>query len=110
MNDILQVLMDMKSGAIAADINEKFTEVVTAVLTNAGKGELTLTLSVKPSRMGSGGVVLEVETTHECRLKKPDRDFGRSVFFVTKEGKLTREDPDQTNMFRVEEKNVRRTQ
>lgn len=103
MNDILAVLMDMRSGAVASDISSKFDEVVKAVLDTGGKGELTIKLFVKPSKMGMGGCVIEVEAEHECKLKKPELAIGRSVFFVTKDGKLTREDPNQTAMFAQEE-------
>lgn len=99
MNDVLQVLLDMRNGAVAADVSAKFDEVVKAVLDTGGKGELTVKLFVKPSKMGMGGCVIEVETEHECKLKKPELAIGRSVFFVTKEGRLTREDPNQAAMF-----------
>ncbi len=106
-NDILQVLLDMRNGAVAADVSKKFDEVVAAVLETGGKGELTIKLFVEPSKMGMGGCVLEVEAKHECKLKKPELSIGRSVFFITKEGRLTREDPNQVAMFTKEEADVR---
>ena len=102
-NDLLSILLEMRSGAVAADISSKFDEVLKAVLDTGGKGELNIKLLVKPSKMGMGGAVIEVETEHECKVKKPELAIGRSVFFVTKEGRLTREDPAQTAMFAVEE-------
>ncbi len=107
MNDILSVLLDMRSGAVAADISKKFDEVVAAVLETGGKGELTVKLFVEPSKMGMGGCVLEVEAKHEVKTKKPELSIGRSVFFITKEGKLTREDPNQAQMFSKEEDHAR---
>jgi hypothetical protein len=111
MNDVLQVLLDMRQGAVAADVSKKFDEVVQAVIETGGKGELTLKLSVKPSKMGMGGCVIEVETSHECKLRKPQLDIGKSTFFVSREGKLTRDDPNQTSMFETKEtKNVGKPQ
>ena len=101
-NDILAVLMDMKSGAVAADISAKFDDVVKAVLETAGKGELTIKLTVEPSKMGMGGCVIEVTAKHECKTKKPELAIGNSVFFVTRDGRLTREDPNQEAMFEQE--------
>jgi len=101
-NDILQVLMDMRSGAVAADINEKFNEMVTAVLETSGKGELIITLKAEPSKFGMGGAVLEVQTEHQCKMKKPELAVGKSFFFVTKDGQLTRDDPAQEAMFQLE--------
>ena len=43
--------------------------------------------------------MLEVETEHECKLKKPELAVGKAVFFVTKDGTLTRDDPAQEAMF-----------
>lgn len=99
MTDFLNILMEMRSGKVATDVNLKFNEVLKAVLETGGKGELTIKLFVKPSKMGMGGAVIEVETEHECKLKKPELAVGRSFFFVTPDGNLTREDPDQQAMF-----------
>lgn len=101
MTDLLQVMLDMRGGQVAADCNQKFNDVLKAVLETGGKGELLIKLMVKPSKMGMGGAVIEVETAHECKLKKPELEVGRSFFFVTKAGDLTREDPAQTAMFEV---------
>lgn len=104
MTDLMQVLLEMRNGAVAADLNTKFNEVLAAVLETGGGGKLTVDLSIKPSRMGLGGAVIEVETSHECKLKKPELPIGRSVFFVSRDGTLTREDPAQTALFGGEEK------
>jgi len=108
MTDLLQILLDMRNGAVAQDCNEKFNDVLRGVLETGGKGELTIKLFIKPSKMGMGGAVVEVETEHECKTKKPELAIGRSVFFVKEDGTLTRDDPQQTAMFNQEEaKNAR---
>lgn len=104
MTDLLQILLDMRSGQVAADCNAKFSEVLKAVLDTGGKGELNIKLFIRPSKMGMGGAVIEVETEHECKMKKPELEVGRSFFFVTAEGDLTREDPLQGGMFELEAK------
>jgi len=98
MTDLLQVLLDMRSGQVATDCNLKFNEVLKSVLDTGGKGELTIKLFIKPSKMAMGGAVIEVETEHECKMKKPELAVGRSFFFVTKDGDLHRGDPDQMAM------------
>ena len=72
MTDLLQVLLDMRSDAVAADCNKKFNQVLAAVLDTAGKGELTIKLMISPSKMGLGGAVLEVQASHEIKTKKPE--------------------------------------
>lgn len=106
--DLLQCLLDMRNGQVAADCNEKFNQVLRGVLETGGKGELTIKLSVKPAKFGLGAAVLEVETSHECKMKKPELEIGKSVFFVTKEGTLTRDDPAQSAMFEMLPQEVRR--
>lgn len=107
-NDLLAILLDMRSGQVAADCNSKFNEVLQAVLETGGKGELVIKLFIKPSKMGMGGTVVEVETTHECKAKSPELSIGRSVFFVTADGVLTRDDPAQTAMFVSEIQEVKK--
>jgi hypothetical protein len=104
MTDLLAVLLDMRNGAVASDCNTKFNEVLKAVIDTGGKGELTIKLKMWPSKMGMGGCVVEVETEHECKLKKPELQVGVARFFVTKEGDLTRDDPNQVDMFELEQK------
>lgn len=99
MTDFVNLLVEMRGGQVAIDLNKKFDEILQAVLETGGKGELTVKLTVKPSKMGMGGAVIEVEMEHDTKLKRPELKVGRSVFFVTKDGKLTRDDPAQTAMF-----------
>ncbi len=103
MTDLLQILLDMRNGAVASDCNVKFNEVLKAVIETGGKGELTIKLMLRPGKLGMGGAVIEVETEHECKQKKPELAIGRSIFFVTPEGELTRDDPYQTAMFTQKE-------
>lgn len=98
-NDIIQTLLDMRKGAIAASINEKFDSVVQAVLQTGRKGELTIKLSIEPSKKRVGGMVIEVVAKHNCVAKIPEIDIGDSVFFVA-DGRLTREDPTQDELFK----------
>lgn len=102
-NDVLQVLLDMRNGAVAADINGKFNEMAQAVLETGGKGELTIVLKLEPSKLGMGGAVLEVQATHDCKMKKPELKVGTAFFFVTKDGQLTRDDPAQVAMFELQQ-------
>lgn len=101
--DFLHILLEMRNGAVANDIGAKFNEVLKAVCETAEKGELTIKITVKPSKLAMGGQVVEVETQHECKMKKPELGVGRSLFFVDKDGRLTRDDPAQTDMFNTEE-------
>lgn len=102
MTDFLQLLVEMRSGQVAQDVNAKFNEVLAAVLETGGKGELTVKIKFAPSKLGMGGAVLEIETEHECKAKKPELAVGKAVFFVGRDGALTRDDPAQSAMFEPE--------
>lgn len=103
MTDLLQVILDMRNGAVAMDCNNKFNEVLKSVIETGGKGELNIKFMVRPSKMGMGGTVVEVETEHECKVKKPELAVGKSFFFITKEGDMSRQDPAQEAMFELEQ-------
>jgi hypothetical protein len=99
MTDLIEALVSMRSGQVAADLNAKFNEVLQAVLDTGKKGKLTIDLFIAPSKFGMGAAVIEIEMSHETKLKVPELEIGRSFFFVNKDGSLTRDDPAQTAMF-----------
>ena len=99
MTDLLQFILDMRSGQVAQDCNEKFNEVLTGVLETGAAGELTITLKIEPAKLGMGGCVLEVKASHKLKTKVPELEIGAAMFYVTKDGRLTRDDPAQTAMF-----------
>lgn len=102
MADFVQNLIEMRGGKVALDLDQKFKEVVKAVVDSGGKGEMTVKFRIVPSKMAMGGAVVEVEIEHDVKMKKPELPVGRSTFFVDKEGNLSREDPDQAAMFAEE--------
>jgi hypothetical protein len=103
MPDLLAALLDMRSGAVIADINRDFADIVGAVAETGKKGSITVTIEVAPSRVNKDRVS-EVELTHKVALRKPKPNFGRSIFFVTESNELTRTDPNQTLMEFEDEK------
>lgn len=105
MTDLIAVLIQMRDGEVACDVNRKFNDMLQSVYATGGEGKIDLSIKVKPSKMAMGGAVLEVETSHECKIKKPELSLGRSLFFVGDEG-LTRDNPAQDRMFE-ETKEVR---
>lgn len=102
MTDVLSAILEMRSGAVARDLNEKFNAVIEGVLATGKKGQIGLTLLVKPSKMGLGGAVLEVQTSHDIKTKVPELEIGTSTFFVSHQGTLMRNDPSQEQMFEEE--------
>jgi hypothetical protein len=102
--DFLNVLTEARNGAIAVDLNEKFNRLLTAVLETAGTGKLTVEFKVEPAKQGFGGAVIEVNITHDVKMKVPELKVGSAMFYVLPDGSLSREDPAQTAMFEAEQK------
>ena len=77
----IDTLLTHQDGAGAAMVNEKFEEVVSAVLSNHSKGSLTVTIDVKPGKVKDGQVE-QVETELKIKASKPEAGAGKGLFFV----------------------------
>jgi hypothetical protein len=99
MTDLISILMSMRGGEVALDCNRKFQELRESVLETGMKGKLNLAIEIKPSKLALGGAVIEVEMRHTCQIAKPELSVGRSLFFVAKDGSLTRDDPGQLALY-----------
>lgn len=104
MSDFINTLMEMRGGEVAMDCNRKLHELISAVLEAGKGGELALRVKVAPSKFGMGGAVLEVQVEHDCKVKKPELSLGKSLFFVSQDGTLTRDDPRQIALYGEEAK------
>ena len=94
----------MREGQVASDLIEKFNLVLQAVLETGKTGKMSIDLSISPSRVAIGGAVVEVEMEHNIKLRTPQLSIGKSAFFVSHEGELTRDNPAQAAMFEKETK------
>ena len=100
MPDLLAVLLEMQRGQTAALANRKFGELLDAVKETRKKGKLVITLDVTPSEFDTEtNEVSRVTIDPEIKLTRPEKDLGRGIYFLTKEGDLSRQDPRQQEMF-----------
>lgn len=97
--DFVQMLMEVQSGEAAMLANSRLHELVQAIRDTAGSGTLTLKMSVKPGKLGMGGLVQTVVATVDVVIKKPELHLGDSIFYVTEDGNLSRNDPRQEALF-----------
>lgn len=104
--DLINVLMEMRNGKAVAEMSGKFNELIAAIKGTGKGGKLVLTLNVKPSRAELHEGVKEVVVKHECKIDKPEITVGPSTFYMSAEGKLTRSDPDQAELFEEEKQNA----
>lgn len=96
--DFISTLAELKNGRAHIDCSRKLSELVSAVVDTKKKGKLILEMVIEPSGMEDGRVS-ETAVTWACRIAKPEHDTGRSLFFVTRDGRLTRNDPNQMDLY-----------
>ncbi|HEY4087158.1 MAG TPA: hypothetical protein VGM43_14530 [Bryobacteraceae bacterium] len=105
--DIISTLVELNRGKFILTAGQKLGELAEAIIDTGGKGKLTITLEVTPSGMQSGKVN-QFEIRPNVSISKPEHAQGKSIFFVTEDGRLTREDPNQMDMeFQETAPNVR---
>jgi hypothetical protein len=91
----LETLRELRAGRTMDDLAENLAAIVTAVRATGKSGRLQLTLVVKPPKAG-GASYLMVEDS--ILTKIPKLDHGDTVFFHTKDGGLSRQDPGQQEL------------
>jgi hypothetical protein len=95
--DILSTICELNRGNFAIECGRKLQELSDAIIDTGGKGRLVITLDVTPSGLKKGRIN-QFEVRPEVKITKPQHDQGSSIFFVTPDGKLTRDDPDQMDL------------
>lgn len=88
----LDLLREHRGGMTHDELSEALQRLVAAVVEERKPGELTFKVIVKPQ--GDGAVMV----TDEVKLKLPKSTRGGSLFFVTPENNLMRQDPRQQNL------------
>jgi len=96
ISDILSVMADLDRGHFAINAGRRFSELTKAIQDVRGSGTLTIKLKVKPVGISqTTGKVNQFEIKPEISIDKPEHPLRPSLFFVTEDAKVTRDDPDQ---------------
>jgi len=91
-NPAIALLAQLDGGRVVTDLAEKYPQVVEAVKRTGRPGELTLKLKIAPD--GKGDVqTVEVHGKVVPNIPTPVRRG--TVFFVTEDNQLSRQDPNQ---------------
>ena len=98
-NDLLAVLVEMRNGQLAIDLNSKFGDLMAAIRETRNKGSINLKLAVEPSEIDIHEGVKAVKITPTVTLSAPQKGVPPALFFVTQDGALSRTDPAQFEMF-----------
>lgn len=89
---ITDILRDIRFGNAVAEIDASLGELTDAVIATRKAGTLTIKLEVKPN--GENSVTMTDD--HAVKLPKPDK--GKTMFFVSDEGDLLRDNPRQSRL------------
>lgn len=99
--DLLGTLVVINRGNTMIDASRELQTVIDAIIATNKPGELTIKLKIKPSGWKQGtGRANQVDVDPEISSKVPRHDQGKTLFFVTEDNLLTRDDPDQEEMFK----------
>lgn len=95
--NIIETLIVMNRGNFVIECGREMQELTDAIIDTGGKGTLVIKLEVTPSALKDGRIS-QVDISPSIDIKKPKHDQGKSIFFVTADNKLVREDPAQMGM------------
>jgi hypothetical protein len=84
------VLRDMRGGLSHEELSTALQQLVRQCCETGRGGEITYTLSIKPTKSAEA-----VEIADKIGLKEPRNERGSSLFFVTSGYDLTRNNPHQ---------------
>jgi hypothetical protein len=89
----LEFLQGFRRGDLINEVDDVFAELMEAVKRTGGSGSVTIKLPFKVNEAG------QIECVPKVSCAKPRRALGTGIYFVTDEGRLTRRDPGQDDLF-----------
>lgn len=89
------VVNQIRKGAVSEELNAALKAVNDAVLATGKKGEVTLKIVIKPMK----GNRSQCEVVPAISFKPPKEDLPSGIFFLTNDGDLVRNDPEQKELF-----------
>lgn len=85
----VDTLREIEYGALLDELAEAQQQVVDAVMETGKKGQITIVLNYNPEGQG------QITIATDLKSKIPALPRGKSLFFVTPERNLSRQDPRQ---------------
>ena len=92
---LTDIMQQIRGGYALHEAGKRLDELVSAVRSTNKPGEITLTIKVAPDKVDDRIVTMKPV----IKAKIPDRGFNEGIFFVGPDGRLTKDDPKQTEMF-----------
>jgi hypothetical protein len=92
----LETFIEVRNGGAAIEMQESLEKVIQAMRDTGKAGKVTLTLSVKPAMKGGDVDMVFLQDTIKADAPKPNKK--ETVFFVSPDNQLSRQDTRQLNM------------
>lgn len=98
--DILKTLVVLERGNFVIECGREFQELNDAIVATNKPGKLVITLTVTPSGWSKRtNRPNQVDVNPQFEIKKPQPERAKSIFYVTEDNRLTRDDPEQEALF-----------
>lgn len=94
-NHFLDTLREMRGGISLEELSTQLHALVAAVQDTGKKGSLVYTLTVKPATAGSS---FQLVVADAIKASVPCLERSADIFFATKNGELTRSNPNQRSL------------
>lgn len=86
-------LQEQRNGGLHGELSDAISEVVAAALEHGKKGQLVLTIDVKPNADGATVLI-----TDKIKATVPEPNRGAAIWFVDGDGNLSRRNPAQPEL------------
>lgn len=88
---IFETLREIRAGGLLNEATEALAELVHAVNETGKSGEIAIRLKLKLANRGSSTMIVDADV--KKTIPEPDREV--AFFFPTKDGGLSKQDPNQ---------------
>lgn len=92
---ITDLMRELNAGAFVEEATGALGELTAACQRTNKPGEITLKLKLIPGKAGANGQSSVMQVEHSYKVKSPDFDRGADYLFVTSQGDLVRDNPQQ---------------
>jgi hypothetical protein len=86
-------LQEQRGGGLHGELSDAISQVVAAALEHGKKGQLVLTIDVKPNADGATVLI-----TDKIKATVPEANRGAAIWFVDGAGNLSRRNPAQPEL------------
>ena len=90
-----ETILQLNNGAAVSELSAALAKVLAAVRESGKPGAITFTVTVKPASKGVTNVVM---VEHQIKTKLPEPERGMTVFYLTEDNRLVRNDPRQQQL------------